>query len=45
MAIIAKSAQLKACEAALSAGADGFVSKGDPLEQLLAAMEDCRERD
>jgi len=45
VAIIAMSAQLEACEAALSAGADGFVSKGDPLEQLLAAMEDCRERD
>mgnify|MGYP006302098035 CR=1 FL=1 len=45
MAVIAMSARPEACEAALSAGADDFVSKGDPPEQLLAAMEECREHD
>lgn len=30
--------------AALAAGADAFVSKSDPPERLLAAINDCRRR-
>ena len=40
---VALSGRPEARQAALAAGADGFVSKGDPPEQLLAAMEDCRD--
>jgi DNA-binding NarL/FixJ family response regulator len=29
---------------ALAAGADAFVSKSDPAEHLLAAIEECRRR-
>ncbi len=43
LAVIALSGQPEARQEALSAGADGFVSKGDPPEQLLAAVDDCRE--
>jgi DNA-binding NarL/FixJ family response regulator len=42
--VIALSGQPEARRAALSAGADAFVSKGEPPEQLLAAVEDCRPR-
>jgi DNA-binding NarL/FixJ family response regulator len=36
--VIALSGQLEARRAALTAGADGFVSKGDPPEQLLTTL-------
>jgi len=39
--VIALSGQPEARQAALTAGADGFVSKGDPPEQLLAAIDRC----
>jgi DNA-binding NarL/FixJ family response regulator len=42
--VIALSGQPEARQAALSAGADGFVSKGDPPERLLAAI-DARNED
>ena len=42
--VIALSGQPEARRAALSAGADAFVSKGEPPERLLAAVEDCRPR-
>ena len=40
-AIVALSGQPDAREAAMAEGADGFVSKGDPPEQLLAAIAAC----
>ena len=39
--VIALSGQPEARQAALAAGADAFVSKGDPPERLLAAVDDC----
>jgi DNA-binding NarL/FixJ family response regulator len=39
--VIALSGQPEARRAALAAGADAFVSKGDPPERLLAAVSDC----
>lgn len=39
--VIALSGRLTARETALTAGADGFVSKGDPPERLLAAIDAC----
>ena len=39
--VIALSGRPEARQAALAAGADAFVSKGDPPEQLLAAVSDC----
>lgn len=36
--VIALSGQLEARQAALAAGADAFVSKGDPPERLLATL-------
>jgi DNA-binding NarL/FixJ family response regulator len=41
LAVIALSGQPEARRAALDAGADAFVSKGDPPERLLAAVHDC----
>lgn len=43
LAVIALSGQPEARQVALSAGADGFVSKGDPPEELLAAIAACRD--
>ena len=40
--VIALSGRPEARQAALDAGADGFVSKGDPPERLLAAVGECR---
>ena len=40
--VIALSGRLEARRAALAAGADAFVSKVDPPERLLAAINDCR---
>jgi DNA-binding NarL/FixJ family response regulator len=40
--VIALSGQSEARHEALAAGADAFVSKGDPPEKLLAAVRDCR---
>jgi DNA-binding NarL/FixJ family response regulator len=42
MAVIALSGRLEARRAALAAGADAFVSKGDPPERLLEAIALCR---
>jgi DNA-binding NarL/FixJ family response regulator len=44
LAVIALSGLPDARQAALNAGADGFVSKSDPPEQLLAAIKACRYR-
>jgi DNA-binding NarL/FixJ family response regulator len=40
--VIALSGRPESRQAALSAGADAFVSKGDPPEKLLAAICDCQ---
>ena len=42
--VIALSGRPEARQAALDAGADAFVSKGDPPEQLLAAVNGCCHR-
>ena len=42
--VIALSGRPEARQAALDAGADAFVSKGDPPEQLLVAVNDCCHR-
>jgi two-component system phosphate regulon response regulator PhoB len=39
--VIALSGRLSAHQAALAAGADAFVSKGKPPEQLMAAISHC----
>jgi DNA-binding NarL/FixJ family response regulator len=41
MKVIVLSGRPEAREAALAAGADGFVSKGNPPEHLLAAITRC----
>jgi len=41
LSVIALSGRPESRRAALAAGADAFVSKGDPPEQLLAAVRDC----
>jgi DNA-binding NarL/FixJ family response regulator len=41
--VIALSGRLEARQAALAAGADAFVSKGDPPERLLATLRAIRE--
>jgi DNA-binding NarL/FixJ family response regulator len=41
--VIALSGRPESRQAALSAGADAFVSKGDPPEQLMKAFCECRE--
>jgi DNA-binding NarL/FixJ family response regulator len=41
LSVIALSGRPEARRAALEAGAKAFVSKGDPPEQLLAAIADC----
>lgn len=42
--VIALSGNQEAREAALEAGADAFVCKCDPPDQLLSAIEDCWRR-
>lgn len=42
--VVALSSHPGARQAALQAGADAFVSKGDPPEQLLAAVQHCCEK-
>jgi DNA-binding NarL/FixJ family response regulator len=42
--VIVLSGQPEARQEALAAGADGFVSKGDPPEKLLAAVEGVAAR-
>jgi DNA-binding NarL/FixJ family response regulator len=42
--VIALSGRPEARRAALDAGVDAFVSKGDPPERLLAAVNDCCHR-
>jgi DNA-binding NarL/FixJ family response regulator len=42
--VIALSGRPEARRAALDAGADAFVSKGDPPERLLAAIDGCWRR-
>jgi len=44
LAVIALSGRAEARQAALDAGVDAFVSKGDPPERLLAAVNDCCHR-
>ena len=44
LAVIALSVRPEARRAALDAGVDAFVSKGDPPERLLAAVNDCCHR-
>jgi DNA-binding NarL/FixJ family response regulator len=39
--VVALSGRPEARKAALAAGADAFVSKGDPPERVLAAVENC----
>jgi DNA-binding NarL/FixJ family response regulator len=41
LSVIALSGRPEARRAALDAGADAFVSKADPPEWLLAAVDDC----
>ena len=41
LSVIALSGRPEARQAALSAGADGFVSKADPPDRLLAAIDGC----
>lgn len=43
LVVVALSGRPEARRAALDAGADAFVSKGDPPERLLAAVTDCRQ--
>jgi DNA-binding NarL/FixJ family response regulator len=42
LVVIALSGRPEARRAALAAGADAFVSKGDPPEQLLAVVDEYR---
>jgi DNA-binding NarL/FixJ family response regulator len=42
--VIVLSGRPEARRATLDAGADAFVSKGDPPERLLAAIDDCWRR-
>jgi len=42
--VIALSCLPEARQEALAAGADAFVSKGDPPEKLLAAVRGCRRK-
>ncbi len=42
LSVVALSGRPEARQAALDAGADLFVSKGDPPERLLAAVDACR---
>ncbi len=44
LVVIALSGRPEARAAALAAGADAFVSKGDPPEALLAAIDGCCSR-
>lgn len=41
LAVIALSSRLEARRAALAAGADAFVSKGEPPERLMASVDSC----
>jgi DNA-binding NarL/FixJ family response regulator len=41
LSVIALSGRPEVYQAALAAGADAFVSKGDPPERLLSAVNDC----
>ena len=45
LSVIVLSGRPEARQAALSAGADAFVSKSDPPERLLTAIEEQRARD
>ncbi len=44
LTVIALSGRPEARRLALEAGVDAFISKGDPPERLLAAVNDCRHR-
>lgn len=44
LVVIALSGRAEARQAALAAGVDAFVSKGDPPERLLEAVDDCSRR-
>jgi two-component system invasion response regulator UvrY len=45
LAVIVISARQEVEQAALTAGADAFVSKTDPPDQLLQAIKGCGQRD
>jgi len=42
--VVALSSQPEARQSALAAGVNAFVSKGDPPEQLLTTIVDCRRK-
>ena len=44
LAVIALSSRPEARQDALAAGADAFVSKGEPPERLMASVGDCYRR-
>jgi DNA-binding NarL/FixJ family response regulator len=44
LSVIALSGRPEACRVALAAGADAFVSKADPPECLLAAIQACKQK-
>jgi DNA-binding NarL/FixJ family response regulator len=44
VSVIALSGRPEVCRVALTAGADAFVSKADPPECLLAAIQDCKQK-
>jgi DNA-binding NarL/FixJ family response regulator len=43
--LIVLSSRPEVCQAALAAGADAFVSKGDPPERVLMAIDQCRREE
>jgi DNA-binding NarL/FixJ family response regulator len=42
--VLALSGRVQARRAAMDAGVDAFVSKGDPPERLLSALQSCTQR-
>jgi len=44
LGVVVLSGRPETCQAALTAGADAFVSKTDPPERLLAAINGCGRR-
>ena len=44
LAVIALSSRPEARQAALEAGADAFVSKGEPPERLVSSVNNCHRR-
>jgi DNA-binding NarL/FixJ family response regulator len=44
MPVLALSGRVQARRVAMDAGVDAFVSKGDPPERLLSALQSCTQR-